>query len=369
MELLGHINNHVPSPVAGASVPREREPHPYDKRYLHGRFGAQFMLQRRDRDLPIVWVTRQGRQTRLIGLYYPVHVLVLYPAPPEASISSGPIVPLTRAQEIALSTEYMNIPDHFFGCFFSVGASVTIRNPCDILIIRVYMKYFTELCEAQSRKSLNSDSSRSNILKMEIIDGVCLSQFFNSHRKAAEHIRNTAKRYGLSFDQESTIDAPSGWKSVGVLTANKQAIVAAAIKSVHTGKWNAMVNALKKNQVIPVGSEVFNSVSFLAGTSTERRAMDTLIRADKFKCAVISVAEERGKLSIRGDQSGTLLSGVLTIEFLQKMKAIRVSWARNRKILLSKERTEEEATAALTALDSLIATNSNKLAGAHTYLH
>jgi hypothetical protein len=367
IELLDLINNQVPT---GVGVPiLTAEPHPYEKRYLHGRFAMEFMRKRVDHDPPFVWATRQGRQTRHIGVFFPVQITALYPAPSEIGTATGPVLPLTRAQRIRLSTAHTTKPDNFFGCFLSVGASTLTRNPAEILIIRAYMKYFTQLCMAQSNKSLDSKTSRTFIANLQIIDGVSLDQFFTSPEKAGNYLKNVMKKYSLAFDGESIIETSTGrWKTKTVLGEALERIVAAAVRPINIDRWNTMVIALRDSEVIAAESEVFDSVSILCGTPRERVAMDALIQADKFKFAVISGAQVKGRFTIAHDQNGTLYSGVVTPGFLEKMKAIRYTWEKNRRLWFWIERTEEEGKRAVSAIDTLIAKNSNKQAGAASYL-
>jgi hypothetical protein len=134
----------------------------------------QFNRQRNAGDLPIVWVTQQGRQTRFVGLYHPVYINVLYPAEHEGGVAIGPVIPHTRQQKISMSKEFMKYADPFFPCFLSVGVSSQTRNPGEIIIVRGYMKYFTELCKLPgiSRSSPHSEGYRKGVLNLEIIDGV-----------------------------------------------------------------------------------------------------------------------------------------------------------------------------------------------------
>jgi hypothetical protein len=369
MELLDHITKQmgaVPGPNAEGA---EGEPHPYSKRYIQGRFGAQFLLRgARGRGIPIVWVTKPGRQTRYTGLYHPVQILALYPAQSQAGLSVGPQRNTTRQERMDVSTEYISAKDSFFQCFFSVGFGTSTRSPGHIIIIRAYLVYFTNLCKNQAKtKALLSDAARKQILQVEIIDGISLGDFFNTEKKASEHLKNVQKHYpALCLDGESTFENLENWKPEPA-SAHKSAVWSAAIRSVNHQQWNTMILALKNGVVNHAESQDFNTVSFLCGSLDEQSTMNTLIQSNKFKTAVIPMTELKGGLSLHSNAFGTLHTGVLTTDFVQQMNAIRKSWVRNRRIWLSKERTQDEMKAALKLLDDLILKNSNKKARADTY--
>jgi hypothetical protein len=370
-EVLGHINNHmVPvEPTNGDEV--EHLPHPYDIRYLQGLFAMQFMRAGTADDKPMVWATRGSRQTRDLGTYFAVNIRVAWPAPPEGVLTGAPVLQLPRAQKIASSKEYLEYPDQFFSCFLSFGASTRIRNSGDIIIIRAYMKFFTEVCKNRSGETVNSDASRCKILEMELVEGVCLRDFFNSASKGVEYLRNVGKKYsinGLHLGDSTIAGLIDRVKSTQGSSVWKIKVMMAALRGVNIGRWDEMVASSKHVVIPPPESPMYLSVEILVGNSAETTAMDKSISLNRFKNSVMATETTRGKVVASDDQHGTLESGVLTCAFLTKLKELRTSWVKNRRIWFSTERTEGEASRAHAALGILLLNYSNKQESENVHL-
>jgi hypothetical protein len=365
-EVLTRINHHRDvNDEPGVEI-NPQEPHPYDIRYLQGRLARLFMHSGTPTDRPMVWATRGSRQTRHIGTYFAVFITVFFPIPLEEELAPGPVREMPRAQRIANSTEYLEYQDLFFSCFLSLGASSLIRHPGEVLIIRMFMKFFINTIKERSGETTNCNPSRKKILDIELKEGVCLRDFFNNESKGMEHLRNVSIKYKIHL-------LHTGQKTIGALmegvepaqggSISKQRVMEAALRGVDHTEWDAMVTG--SEGALP---PTYPSMMTQCGTYQERNTMNTFISRHQFKDAVLASVSRKGKVIAEGDQFGTLDSGVVTEAFLDKLKHLRLGWVKNRKIWFSKERNEEEANQAFGEVRLLIENYSNKKESAETHL-
>jgi hypothetical protein len=348
-----------------------QQPHPYDIRYLQGRLARLFMHSGTPTDRPIVWATRGSRQTRHIGTYLAVFITVFVPPPLEEILALGPVPPMSRGEKIANSTVYIHYQDLFFSCFLSLGASTLTRNPGEVLIIRMFLKFYIDTIKKQSGETTNCNPSRKKILDIELKEGVCLRDFFNTETRGTEHLRNVSIKYKIHLLHagKKTIEilmesvAPSQGGSI-----QKQRVMKAALRGVDHTKWDAMVTGFEGVLVSQIPT-MYPLVATQCGTYEERTAMNSFICHHNFKDAVVATVTRKSKVVAEGDPFGTLDSGVVTEAFLDKLKHLRLGWVKNRKIWFSTERNEEEANQAFAEVKVLIENYSNKKDSAQTYLH
>jgi hypothetical protein len=323
-------------------------------------FATEFMQQE---GVPAVWLTMIGRQTRILGTYVPVNIRVFYPAPAGVPLSFAAVVTLPRARMVSRSGEYLRFKDEFYLCFLSIGGGQTTRNTGDILVIRLYMRFFCNEAMHQRTASLSNQSVEERMLRMELCDGVSMFSFFNSLKKGTGFLKNAAKKYNVNMlvTSNHTIAELLAWPKLNGTGAElKRGVMEAALRSVNTERWDTMMTARKLtgDDYVHPPDEVFQSVEFLWGNARQTHVMNTLVSEGQFKRAVMKA--ENGLVIDEAGQYGTLDSGVLTEGFLEKLVTIRTRWDEYRKIYFALESSAEEVESAREGFRVLYEEHTNK---------